>query len=474
LLLVALAACGGSTAYRVRALPVPKGAGDGELAVCRPGVTLVPYDGGVVIAGAMVWAIPSGEHIGSIGCDEAGDVFYTREVAVEAPTTYVDTSDDGAEARTFIDTSSSSGVELVVRSHAGTEQHVPLPAGHWQLVSTVDPMVWLYDRAGSVLYYDDKHGLVTVTSGTARIDAAAAIGTGGLAAVIGGRLVAWLGTSFHDFGDAPNTDGLAVAPDGSLYLSMPRGIVKLHVLDGPAERIARGIHGPLRLRGQSLFVLWREHSTVLQLTKRTHHENIFTEGPAQDRRESIDFSAAYEAFVQESALHATDIIRVGSLDLAQPATLQGVSVGGDIGPMLSRHLVAETRFAFAFGSAPIESVSLLPGKTGGQPLMTSDLSYVSIGERIGVRIPFGYFSLRAGAGTELGFLNASGWREPDGSTSGTKNLAFSIPAWARLELETSCWFGVYAHATYDKELGQAPDQLNVGIGVAMRTQRSCY
>ncbi|UOQ96716.1 hypothetical protein MUN81_15885 [Hymenobacter sp. 5317J-9] len=62
-------------------------------------------------------------------------------------------------------------------------------------------------------------------------------------------------------------DGLAVSPDGTLFVSTEKGI--LHYLSpemvDDAEIVAYTIHGKLRRYRKSLYVLWREDNQVLEI-----------------------------------------------------------------------------------------------------------------------------------------------------------------------------------------------------------------
>ena len=89
--------------------------------------------------------------------------------------------------------------------------------------------------------------------------------------------------------------------DGSVFFSGPKGVVRVHSFaQGNVERVAATIHGPLRLRGDVLYVMWRETSAVLRFQPRVVDTTPpkksgggFLDGPASRRKESMDIQLGY-------------------------------------------------------------------------------------------------------------------------------------------------------------------------------------
>ena len=165
----------------------------------------------------------------------------------------------------------------------------------------------------AILHYDRQHGLGSVYVGAAPVRTLAALDTTGIAAVIDHDLDVWHGNVSTDLGRlGADVDGLAVADDGTLYVSGPAGIVRLRSFDAAPERIVTAIHGPLRLRGDRLYVLWRAGSTVLRIAPHAEqietatitippeHPSIFREGPASDRQQSLDGGIRYTMISAET------------------------------------------------------------------------------------------------------------------------------------------------------------------------------
>lgn len=215
-----------------------------DLAVCTPGAALVTTDGGVTVAGGDDWVIPGGTGIAGIDCDEAGDTFVLRGAALwNIPRT-------GGESR-----------ELATL------------AGDLHVASSVDPVAWVWGKLASNRYalyrYDSENGVQQVIVTDTPIDVVAPAGADSAIAAIG-RSVILLAR-----GQEPQVirslgaraDGLAVAGDGALYVSQPDGVLRLTAHD--SQKVLAGVHGPLRVRHDTLWVLFKEQRTVAWLAPKS-------------------------------------------------------------------------------------------------------------------------------------------------------------------------------------------------------------
>jgi len=102
---------------------------------------------------------------------------------------------------------------------------------------------------------------------TSRIGGVAQAGGQALLVAAGKRLVrvdAKGARTISVLDDAP--DGVAVADDGVMFVSMPKGIVRM--TKDSVNPVAVGIHGPLRMDQASLYVLLRDTNVVLRLTRK--------------------------------------------------------------------------------------------------------------------------------------------------------------------------------------------------------------
>ena len=94
---------------------------------------------------------------------------------------------------------------------------------------------------------------------------------------------------------------------------------------------------------------------------------------------------------------------------------------------------------------------------------------------IGLRLPFGYFSLTIGSGIEVALISTTVWQ---GGTLGLNGSIATgglwVPAWARLELEPGCPFGIFVQASYASTISDAPSYSSIGAGITFRGMRTCY
>jgi hypothetical protein len=232
--------------YEAVTLAFPTGARARELAVCTPGLVVVPVAGGLYLAGFRDWLRAPDKHeapITSVDCDEAQHVFFIRNR------------------------------KLML---LGNDQIVPLadlPAGDLHVAATIDSAVWIWgitDRHVSiVLRFDRGVGLQQVAAISTPIHAAAVVGTDALVTAVGPKIVLWQrGADPKVLATLPqDPDGVAVQPGGNLWVSVPSGILSLDA-QGAAKVFAAGLHGPMRARGRSLFVLLAENAQVIRLRPR--------------------------------------------------------------------------------------------------------------------------------------------------------------------------------------------------------------
>ncbi len=429
-----------------------------EFAACAPGVVLVPHGGGVVVAGYNGWLIePQGAPITSVACDEAGDLFFLQ---------------DG---------------KLKTRHRNGPADEIFLPPGDYQILATVDPIVWLYgtldDHRGVIFHYEKKDGLRLVYAGDKAVQSAAVIGTTGISAVIGEDLYAWRGgptpTDEGRVGEA--VDGLAVGTDGSVFFSGPKGVVRVHSFSqGNVERVAATIHGPLRLRGDVLYVMWRETSAVLRFQPRVVDTNPpkksgggFFDGPASRRSESMDIQLGYVGISDVAPISISNGTVFSSVVLGNTATYHGVSVGLGMLTMFSRYLVGGPRLGMLFGDVPI--VKATPKDSGAGVVQPSASIFIfQAALPIGFRIPLGWFSLSGGNGIEANLTHVTVSKDSFGTTSGESANGLFFPTWGRLEFEPTCGIGLYGEGGYSYSLlGDAPSHYTFGAGLELRMAVTC-
>jgi hypothetical protein len=197
----------------------------------------------VAIAGSKEWFSPPGaDPIHGVGCDEGGDLFVLGADWLGRIYRY----DDDPSIRSSVN----------------------LPPGDYHLVAMVNAGAWVWGHAKQrwvVLRYDAS-GMSEVFESPTEIRALTTAGVDSALIALDRRLV------IVAPGQKPNAiatldgppDGLAVAGDGSVFVSLPDGIVRIGV-DKKITAVTRGVHGPLELRYKTLYVLWREAAEVLRL-----------------------------------------------------------------------------------------------------------------------------------------------------------------------------------------------------------------
>ena len=232
-----------------------------DFAACEPGFALVPSNGGVLLAGWNAWIIKPGEpRIASVACDA-----HSRLYAIE-------------DGKVVIESASAPGTTGALTKGESRAIDPPaeadLPAGTWQVLSGAQGPVWLWGKLAdsndsSILRWEPpSRELEVVYSGAHPIRAASVIGTKGFAAVLDEDLVLWEdGHTPFRFGHVgAGIDGLAVDTEGDIFLSSGKGVVEMHA-DTNWSIVSAGVHGPLRMRDDVLYVLVHDPSIeILRLT----------------------------------------------------------------------------------------------------------------------------------------------------------------------------------------------------------------
>jgi hypothetical protein len=220
-----------------------------EFAACEPGLALVPSYGGVLLAGWNGWMIPPRTPpIASVACDA-----HSRLYAIENGQVVVETADPPG---------STPALKKGEAAPADPVSAVDLPRGTWQVLTGAEGPVWVVGKItdstdSAILRWDPSSvNLEAVYSGPHAIHAASVIGTKGIAAVLDEDLVVWEDghTPFRVGHVGGEIDGLAVKASGDVFLSTNKGIVEL-LNDGSWSIVASGVHGPLRMRDDVLYVL---------------------------------------------------------------------------------------------------------------------------------------------------------------------------------------------------------------------------
>ncbi len=240
----------GSRAIAALDYPRSEGGGQaGEPAVCTPGLALVPIGGGVRVAGMDAWLIPPGAlPITGAGCDDEQRVYLLLEgrTLVRLP--------DGVAGKR---------VQILAT----------LPAGSYQLATRGDGTSWIWGEDGQHRFHLYRHArrLHEVWSGVQRIRAVAPAGPHAVVMAAGNDVMMLRAHAEPTLlTQLAYIDGLAVGPQGELYVSTRDGVLTLTRRGAKLDAawLTRGIHGPLRLRLRTLYVLWREQSTVVRLAER--------------------------------------------------------------------------------------------------------------------------------------------------------------------------------------------------------------
>jgi hypothetical protein len=219
-----------------------------SFAMCEPGLVFVPVSDGVAVAGWGGWLIePGGLDAQSISCGQPGQLFA------------IDPQNNVIELRR-------------VGKIFQTTKLTSLPAGNFQLSAANATDLWIWGSSKDNrwrLFKYDKRGIHQIWSGAGALRAATSVNPGTFLGVDGNMLVMWYSSGSSrvlarlEF----EADGVAMDRNSEIFVSGPKGIVKL-MPRGKPMLVSVGVHGPLIARGTRLYVLWREQSSVLRLKQR--------------------------------------------------------------------------------------------------------------------------------------------------------------------------------------------------------------
>jgi hypothetical protein len=216
------------------------------------GMALVPMSGGLVLAGWKAWYIePHGLPILAASYDEEGSLYVTRP-------------------------RDTTGLGIVVfaqnRQTSRMEPISELPTGCYQITAALDSGMWAWGADSSMTfrlwYLRRGNSPISVYRSREPITAASAARHSVVILGVGNELL------LLAKGHAPirlahlrnGTDGLAVARDGTVFVSTRAGILAMHRAGENGSFVARGLHGPMIYQDGNLFVLWRENRRVVRLS----------------------------------------------------------------------------------------------------------------------------------------------------------------------------------------------------------------
>jgi hypothetical protein len=258
LFLLMVAACHGPRSHLIGArssfrqidlsFPATKGPPTG-FTVCDGGATLVAVGGGVALAGWNGWVLEPGQ----------------------APTTDVSCSRGAAyvlKGRSLLRSDLHQQPRLVA-SLQGDALH---------LASSRDGGVWIWGKLNpdtSIIHHFDGEALREIYRGPTEVLAVATAGQDSVVSVLGRSIVLWqrgMNPSVIANLDA-DVDGLVMAPDGSLIVSLEQGIVRIDAA-GKTHPLTFGIHGQLVMRSWTLYVLWVAQSRVVRLRPATGKSHL--------------------------------------------------------------------------------------------------------------------------------------------------------------------------------------------------------
>lgn len=247
--LIAQVASGQTPTIRVLDYPAA-GYGLLNFSVLTDGAVLLPYKGGVYMPGVHLWYYPpnKGENILS-ACPSFGDESLFVVVQARSGPQVLRLSKDAA-------------------GQEETEQMALLPRG----VYTVFPRgrdrfyLWGYAARRFGVWYQQGSRRDTLFASDRPITAMTPVGDASVF-IAHERTVFLLqrGQPVQKISRFDSViDGLAVGPDGALFVSSQRGIVRIRGKD-QIDLIANDVHGYLQWRGKALYVLDQPRSRVLQI-----------------------------------------------------------------------------------------------------------------------------------------------------------------------------------------------------------------
>ena len=226
----------------------------GDFAACRLGTVLVPVDGGIEMAGWHTWLVhPAHPAITSIACDSKGALYWI------------------AGGKIFVAAgplkAGSTPLRVALKSQAA---HVfPLRVSPLHVI-TAPSALWVWGRASAgwaLLHIDLAQGIVRSFAAKTTISAVATAGPNAVVVGLGNNVEIWPTNGMRRrllHLQAP-IDGLAVTSSGSLFVSTLRGIAYVDP-SGGVRAVTLGIHGPLQMSGNVLYVLDSANSIVYRLS----------------------------------------------------------------------------------------------------------------------------------------------------------------------------------------------------------------
>lgn len=232
--------------YEVLSHPFPAATPPASFAVTKTGMVLVPMAGGVYVAGWRGWLIEP----------------------QSPPVIAVAAVDDGM----ILATATDSEVVLA-RWHAGAPA-VPfgtLPAGMYQLTTTPQGALWISGREATgawALYFAPKGaGPQRIAELPVPIMSVASANESGAVLAVGNDLLL-VRRSQETVRLARTKDpieGVAVEARGTVVFTTRLGMYRLDA-PGHVNVLATGLHGPLIIRGNRIYVMRHDRKDVLALT----------------------------------------------------------------------------------------------------------------------------------------------------------------------------------------------------------------
>jgi hypothetical protein len=214
-------------------------------AVDPGGFALVPLDGGVALAGLDGWLVePRVPAVEAVASSPRGTLIFAQR-----------TRDGGVAVR---------------RAGASAGRLGVLPDGTYQLDADGESGAWAWGReaagAWGVWHLAGGAAPTRVYGGAAPAMAVAPLGQGSAVMAVGNQLL------LVRRGAAPQQiarlrdpiEGLAPGPGESLYLSTGDGLYHL-VAPGVLVALSGGIHGPVQVNGDAVYVLDRARRSVVRL-----------------------------------------------------------------------------------------------------------------------------------------------------------------------------------------------------------------
>jgi hypothetical protein len=222
--------------------------------VLEPGIAVVPINGGLFMPAIKKWLmLPAMPVI--ISADQVIDKKDSALVLVKA---------DIKNKRILLQKN-----HALQTNDAGSSL-INMPFGFFDIRSVTPDRyyIWGAEPSGSKLYVYDNQKLRLLYHSAKTIKDIDLINENNALMLEGNNI------SAVSFNQPPKTllkidletDGIATAPDGSVYVSTSKGILRYSSLDdGDYDLITNTIHGKLRIYRDRLFVLWKEQEKMLEI-----------------------------------------------------------------------------------------------------------------------------------------------------------------------------------------------------------------